>query len=509
MKKNILLSLTFLITISITAQYNPNAPWMKNLGTKNGTATLSEMKASFDEYWKTHDKDKKGSGYKPFMRWVNYWENLTNDDGSLMSYSQLQEAVAQNNNTQLQRNYANINVSNWQPVGPAPYINTGSWSSGKGRVQVVAVDPNNSNIIYIGTPASGIWKSIDAGVNFTNISDQLPQNGVSGIAIDPNNSNIIYITTGDSDAGDTYSIGVLKTTDGGVTWNTTGLTLTGTSKARDIIINPANSQMLWCATSDGVYKTIDGGTNWTNVQAGNFSQGAIRLKPNDSNIVYVSSSEGIFKSTNAGDTFLQTTNGLPIGFDRCLIDVTPANPNFVYALVYEGGNSINVYKSTDSGENFTNTGSTNDNEISQIWYDMAFAVSPTNADEIYSGTLNIWKSTNGGTSFSQLNSWSSPSAANYTHADIHYLKFFGSKLYCGSDGGIYVSDNQGIYFSDLTASARIGQFYRIAVSKQTATKMVGGLQDNGGFGYSNNIWKNFYGADGMDTAIDPNNSNLY
>ncbi len=508
-KKNILLALIFLITVSIKAQYNPNAPWMKNLGTKNGTATLSEMKASFDEYWKTHDKDKKGSGYKPFMRWFNHWENLTNADGSLMSYSQLQEAVVQNKNTQLQRNYANINVSNWQPVGPAAYINTGSWSSGKGRVQVVAVDPNNSNIIYIGTPASGIWKSIDAGGNFTNISDQLPQNGVSGIAIDANNSNIIYIATGDSDAGDTYSIGVLKTIDGGVNWTQTGLTLTGSSKARDILINPNNSQMLWCATSNGVFKTIDGGANWINVQVGNFSQGAIRLKPNNSNVIYASSGTGIFKSTNAGDSFVQISNGLPANFSKCLIDVTPSNPDFVYALIYENGASINVYKSTDSGENFTNMGATNNDEISQIWYDMAFAVSPTNANEIYSGTLNIWKSTNGGTTFNQLNSWSSPSAANYTHADIHYLKFFGNKLYCGSDGGIYVSDNQGISFSDLTASARIGQFYKIAVSKQTATKMVGGLQDNGGFGYSNNVWKNYYGADGMDTVIDPNNSNLY
>jgi hypothetical protein len=82
-------------------------------------------------------------------------------------------------------------------------------------------------------------------------------------------------------------------------------------------------------------------------------------------------------------------------------------------------------------------------------------------------------------------------------------------LVCGSDGGIYVSNNQGTSFTDLTSSAQIGQFYKVAVSKQSAGKMVGGLQDNGGYGYSNATWKNFYGADGMDTAIDPNNSNVY
>jgi hypothetical protein len=508
MKKTLRLIL-ILSSITLSAQYNPNAPWMKALGTKNGTATLSEMKASFDEYWKTHDKNRRGCGYKPFMRWMNYWENLTNDDGSLLSSHQLQQALNQRKVPQFNRNISNINVSNWQPVGPFAFLNTGSWSSGKGRVQTVVEDPNNPNIIYIGTPASGLWKSTDAGINFTNISDNLPQNGVSGIAIDPNNSNIIYIATGDSDGGDTESVGVLKTTDGGATWNPTGLVFSGTSKARDIIINPINSQMLWCGTSDGIYKTTDGGTNWTNTQTGDFSQGAIRLKPTNPNIVYASGFDGFFRSADAGNSFTNITSGTPTATgNRALVDVSAANPNVVYLLSAESS-SLSVYKSTDSGLTFVNTGVTNVNQTYQVWYDMAFAVSQTNADEFYAGTLNIWKSTDGGITSTQLNSWSAPQTANYTHADIHYLKFFGTKLYCGSDGGIYRSNNQGLNFTDLTASAQIGQFYKIAVSKQSAGKMAGGLQDNGGYGYSNSIWKNFYGADGMDTAIDPNNSNLY
>ena len=108
-----------------------------------------------------------------------------------------------------------------------------------------------------------------------------------------------------------------------------------------------------------------------------------------------------------------------------------------------------------------------------------------------------------------MNNWSSPSAPSYTHADIHYLGFHGNRLFCGSDGGIYVSSNGGTNFTDLTAGVQISQFYKIAVSKQSAANMVGGLQDNGGHAYSGGQWKNYYGADGMDTAINPNNPNQY
>ncbi|MCA1965497.1 MAG: T9SS type A sorting domain-containing protein, partial [Flavobacterium sp.] len=117
--------------------------------------------------------------------------------------------------------------------------------------------------------------------------------------------------------------------------------------------------------------------------------------------------------------------------------------------------------------------------------------------------------TNGGTTVSKLNSWSNPTGPSYTHADIHYLGFHGTKLFCGSDGGIYASENNGANFTDLTAGAQISQFYKIAVSKQSSANMVGGLQDNGGHAYSGSQWKNYYGADGMDTAINPTNQNQY
>ena len=505
------------------SQFNSSAPWMEEINSrkKGEELTIHEISTAFNSFWETRDRTVRGAGHNPYKRWEYHWTNKVNEQGYLISPEELWAAWNQKNASKQFRNTTFATpLSNWQAVGPFSHTNTGSWSSGQGRVNIVAVDPSNSNTIYLGAPAGGIWKSTDAGINWNPLSDYLPQIGVSGIAVDHTNSDIIYIATGDKDALDSYSIGVLKSTDGGITWNTTGLTLTGTNRrAGDIIMHPTNNQILWCATSIGLYKTTNAGANWTVVQTGNFSQGNIRLKPNDPNTVYAVTTNTFFLSTNGGDSFTMVSSGLPASSGRLVMDVTPANPEYIYILSANTSSANyafqGIYRSNNSGTSFIATNTTTNiflngtNSSNQAWFDLAIAVSPTNADEIYTGCLDVWKSTNGGTNITRLNSWSAPASPSYTHADIHYLGFHAGKLYCGSDGGIYVSENGGTNFTDLTATAQISQYYKIAVSKQSAGNMVGGLQDNGGYGYSGGAWKNYYGADGMDTAIDPNNQNLY
>lgn len=512
MKKHYLL-LILLSSFLGHSQFNESAPWMEKTpdGSGKKEKTIDDIVADFEKYWSNHDRKKKGSGYKPFMRWENHWRNKTNGQGYLITPAEMWQALNQKKLNKGQ-NSKSLPASSWQPVGPFSHTNTGSWSSGQGRVNFVYVDPTNPNTLYVGTPAGGIWKSINNGSSWVPLSDELPQIGVSGIAVDHSNSNTIYIATGDKDASDTYSIGVLKSTDGGATWNTTGLTFTNTTTlAGDLIMNPNDPNMLWAATSVGIYRTINAGATWTNEQPGDFSQGSLRVKPGDPNTVYAVSNNKFYRSTNAGDTFTTITSGLPFNSGRLLLDVTPANANYVYILSATTAGALQgIYRSTNGGTNWTKTsGATDIFESTQSWYDLALAVSDTNADEIYTGCLNIWKSSNGGAAVTKMNNWSAPTSSSYTHADIHFLGFYGGKLFAGTDGGVYVSQNAGVNFTDLTAGLQISQFYKIAVSKQSADKMVGGLQDNGGHAYSGNQWKNFYGADGMDTAIDPNNSNKY
>lgn len=496
------------------SQFNPTAPWMSEINTsKKGETTIDELVTAFNQYWLTHNKNVKGSGYKPFMRSEFHWRSFTNEQGYIQSSEEFWNAWRQKKQSKANRSSTmSLPVSNWQPVGPFTHTNTGSWSSGQGRVNIVHVDPSNPNIIYLGAPAGGIWKSTNNGSTWTPLTDELPQIGVSGIAVDYSNSNTIYIATGDKDAGDSYSVGVYKSTDGGLTWNPTGtMGATNPTRAGDILIHPTNNQILWCATNSGIYRTTDAGATWSRVRLGNFSQGSIRLKPGDPNTVYAVTYNAFYRSTNGGTSFTQVSTGLPATSGRYLLDVTPANANYVYILsATTGGAFQGIYRSTDGGTSFTARNTTTDVfESNQSWYDLALAVSPTNADEIYTGCLNVWKSVNGGTSATRLNNWSNPTGPSYTHADIHYLGFHGTRLFAGTDGGIYVSDNNGSNFTDLTAGAQISQFYRIAVSKQSSANMVGGLQDNGGHAYSGGQWKNYYGADGMDTAINPNNQNQY
>lgn len=510
--RKIYLLVTFSFFFQGFSQFNDAAPWMKPFSTqKQNKVTFQEIVNSFDQYWEKRDHNIKGCGFKPFKRWENYWQNLVKEDGTLLTSQELWKVWAQKN---AQKNATNraLPPSNWTPIGPFTHTNTGSWSSGQGRVNIVHVDPSNANTVYVGSPAGGIWKSTNSGANWTGLTDNLPQIGVSGIAVDYSNSNTIYIATGDKDAGDTSFAGVFKSTDGGTTWNITGA-LTGVSSAGDLVIHPTNNQILWCATNSGIFKTTNGGTSWTNVRTGNFAKGSIRLKPGDPTTVYAVTNAVFYKSTDTGTTFTAagTASGLPFSSGRLVMDVTPANANYIYILSATTGNAFQgIYRSTDSGATWAKTATTtNVFESTQAWYDLALAVSSTNANEIYTGCLNVWKSTDGGATVTKVNNWSAPTSATYTHADIHYLGFHGANLYVGSDGGIYRSTNNATSFSSLTDGLQISQFYKVAVSKQTASKMVGGLQDNGGHAYSSNTWKNYYGADGMDTGIDPTNSNKY
>jgi hypothetical protein len=494
------------------SQYNSNAPWLVNDSlAQSGKADINHLVSVFDQYWASRDRNKKGSGYKPFMRWEYHWRNMTNPQGYLITPGEMWAAFNEKNAAKSNR-LASPNVaptSNWEPIGP--FANATPQSTrARGRVNIVHVDPSNPNTIYMGTPAGGIWKSMDAGINWQPMSDNLPQIGVSGIAVDYSNPNVIYISTGDKDNGDSYSIGVMKSLDGGATWNTTGLTFTNSSsRSGDIFIHPFNNQILWCATNTGIFKTVDGGNSWTNVRTGNFSQGSIRLKPGDPSIVYAVSGNRFFRSTDEGSTFTTITAGLPSNSGRLIMDVTPANSNYVYILSAATSTAFQgIYKSVDGGTSFVKTSGTTDIfQNTQAFYDLALAASSSNAEEIYTGCLNVWKSSNGGATVTRLNDWNTYNS-RFTHADIHYLGYFGNNLYCGSDGGIYLSQDNGGTFVDKTGAAQIGQIYKIDVAKQTASKLVAGFQDNGGFGYSNTLWKSYHGGDGMDNAIDPTNSSL-
>ena len=525
-KNNLLFALgVLLFSISLQAQYKSNAPLASYLQNEKAERvdpetgqplyTLSQISKAVEKYFATHDPNRKGSGYKPFKRWENYWQYFTDKDGYILPAETLYQAYK---DKITQPNTVNT-TADWSNIGP---VNAGliRYTPGTGRINQMAIDPNNDQIWYAGAPSGGLWKSFDAGQSWDPIFDEYPQIGVSGIAIDETNTDIIYIATGDDDALDSYSIGVMKSTDAGVTWQETGLTASNMGRnnaLNEIVIHPSDNTIIYVAGSNGFYKSTDAGVTFNRSPFGGVSVKDVtdfRLNTGNPDIIYAVTNDGFYRSTDGGDNFVASTSTvLPEDFGRAVLGVSPASPNSVYVLYADTDSNdyafLGLYRSNDDGVTFTKTAqSANIMESSQAWFDLAMAVDPEDIDTIYVGCLNIWKSTNGGNIFGKLNEWSVNNDA-FTHADIHTLKFFNNVLYAGTDGGLYSSADGGDTFTDYSNNGIMtSQFYRMGMARDDAGKMVGGTQDNAGFVYNNNQWNTWTSGDGMDYEIDPTNSNI-
>lgn len=489
--------------------------WVKMIA--DPTKSYYEIKDAFEEHWEGKEI-RRGTGWKQFQRWSWYMEPRVYPHGNRIPVMQ-----AYNERKHFIETYGTSNTrsSGWSPLGPLDWTTVSSgYNPGIGRINVVAEHPTDPSILYAGAPSGGLWKSTNAGLDWTPLTDDFSAIGVSGIAIDYTNPDILYISTGDMDGFDAYSIGVMKSMDAGATWQATGLvhTLSQFIVCRKIIMHPTNPSILLVATSDGLHKTSDAGTTWTQVANGSFRD--IEFQPGDATIVYAST-DRFFRSTNTGDSFTQLGTGLPPAatINRMEIAVSPDQPNWVYAL---GGKNtddsfLGLWRSTDGGftfqlradsPNLFGYSETGNDDAGQSWFDMALDVSKTDANVVLVGGINVWRSQNGGQTFNIVSHWIYPSFIGYTHADIHTLHYFGGNLYCGSDGGLFISTNNGTTWSDLTPGMEITQFYRLGVSAQDPYTIIAGSQDNGSNLLKNSDWTHVMGADGMEAAVNPNNPNI-
>ncbi len=501
MKKLLYVILLF-ISNYLIAQYNPNAPWMKNLNNQqsgarslqneNNKVSLAEISNAFNEYWKDKDHTVKGSGYKPFKRWEYNVQSVLLPDGTIPSAKYLYET----NIAEHQKFAASGNTSNWISTGPM------TANTGQGRVNVATVDPNNPNIYYVGAPSGGLWKSIDKGNTWEPLTDHLPAIGVSGIAIDYNDSNTIYISTGDDDNFDSDGLGIFKTTDGGRTWKTNATyspALEGYMSGGEIYMHPNNSNILWAATSKGLYKTLDAGNTWMRILEGGVQD--FKLKPNNPDVLYVINwviGHGVklSKSTDGGLTFTDKTAGIPVELARTVIDVTPAAPENLYVfsaneLTSETGGIL--YKSENAAESFVEL-NRDLLETKQSWYDWTLAVSDINPEQIAIGAIWGKISKDGGRTFM---------GTSYGHSDVHFLRYNKGVLFCGNDGGFITRDQNGL-FKDHSKGLNIGQYYKVNIAdlyNGDTDVIIGGTQDNGGQILQDSKWGKWHAGDGMDCAV--------
>lgn len=408
------------------------------------------------------------------------------------------------------------NALNWSQLGPG---NIG------GRIRAIAVHPTDPNIVYIGAVAGGVWKSINGGTSWTSLTDFMGNIAVCALIIDPNNSNTIYAGTGEGffNLDAIRGAGIFKSTDAGASW----AQLSSTNNNNFYYVNDldydATNQVLYAATRKGLYSSNDGGASFTAKVTGSGSDVHcldVEIANTNPRTIFATfglfSQSEIWRSTDAGGSFTQNTTYS--GHGRIEMTVSKSNPSVAYASYMSlSTNGTGKFESTNNagntwspitipGPSLTATTYTG----GQAWYDNILSVDPDNALNVFAGGIDNFKSTNGGSSWTQKTNWYTGTSFQYVHADQHAMAWAPSNsniVYLGNDGGIWKSTNKGETWTALNNNLFITQFYYGAVNP-TGTVYAGGTQDNGTLRTTGSTnWNEILGGDGGATEIDFNNTN--
>ncbi|RLD43357.1 MAG: hypothetical protein DRI89_04805 [Bacteroidetes bacterium] len=416
----------------------------------------------------------------------------------------------------------------WDWLGPS---NIG------GRIRTILPDPNNSNVLWTGSVSGGIWKSTNAGASWSPADDFMTSLAVTSMVFDPSSTNIMYAATGEGfgNHDGLPGAGILKSTDGGLTWNQLSSTDNSNFKWVTRLAAHPNSDsagVLYATTgSSHVFKTTDGGATWVNKL--NTSSGGrdVKIDPNNPNEILVGCSNDAYMSTDYGETWTKLSIGgskLPVDPGRCEVSFCPSNTSKLYISIDSVGGQL--WSSNDNGNTWSlkNTGS---NYLeTQGGYDHTIWVCPTNSNKLVVGGMNFFRSTNGGTNLTKISSkfdYHYNGSCISVHADQHCIieasdfdDLSNPRVYISSDGGIQKTDNiwtvseTSGWVNLVNTSLGITQFYSGAAANDGSI-IIGGTQDNGTNRYrasgswsGPDAWKHVFGGDGGCVAINYNNTNI-
>ncbi|MCX7908930.1 MAG: glycosyl hydrolase [Ignavibacteria bacterium] len=407
-----------------------------------------------------------------------------------------------------------------------------------GRISDIAVNPYNKKEFYVGVASGGVWKTTNAGVTFTPIFDSEGSFSIGCLAIDPNNPYVVWVGTGENNSQRSVSWGdgVYKSTDGGKTWKNVGLKKS--EHIGKIVIHPRNSNIVYVASQGplwgpggdrGLYKTTDGGKNWEAILTISENTGVtdVVMDPRDPDVLYCASYQrrrhvwtlinggpeaAIYKTTDGGKTWEKLQNGLPSGdLGRIGLGISPANPDYIYAIIEGNENKGGIYRSTDRGASWEKRNSWFSG--SAQYYHEVFC-DPKNPERVFFIDTYLRLTEDGGKTLKIVSN-------KNRHVDDHvvWIDPDDTKHWLvGGDGGLYETFDDGQtwrFFANLPTA----QFYRIACDNSEPFYFVyGGTQDNNTWGapsrttssggITNEDWFLVVGGDGYKAQIDPNNPNI-
>ncbi len=419
----------------------------------------------------------------------------------------------------------NANNTGWTALGPG---NIG------GRTRGLVIDPTNTARIFAAGVGGGVWRSPDGGATWAPTDDLMANLAVCSLVMHPTDPNRLYAGTGEGffNIGAIRGDGIFETQDGGVTW--TRLAATGNNadfRFVNALAISSNGQTLLAGTTTGLLRSTNQGLTWTrelNVPIGNLA-----FDPSDSsNAIAGGLSNGnAYVSTDGGDTW-QTANRPSAAGGRVQVCYAVADSQTVYASVE--ANPSQIWRSTDGGQNYQAqaanvAGGAAANFLGrQGWYDnVIWAGDPTDVDLVLVGGIDLWRSTDGGDTLTQISTWWSDQSAHADHhaivADPGYNGTTNRRVYFGNDGGVHRADNVTTVGNNASAPFTNGwvnlnngygvtQFY-YAAGHLGSNTIVGGTQDNGTLRYTPsqgaNAWNEVFGGDGGDVASDPRDPNLW
>jgi len=407
-----------------------------------------------------------------------------------------------------------------------------------GRVGDFAVDPANRARYFVAVASGGIWKTENGGTTFEPVFDKYGSYSIGCLAMDPKNPHVVWAGTGENNSQRSVSFGdgVYRTRDGGKNWENLGLK--ESEHIGMIALDPRDSDAvyvaaqgpLWRGGGDrGLYKTTDGGVTWERVLHISDDTGVneVHLDPRDPDVIYASAYQrrrhvwtlinggpesAIYKSTDAGASWRKLTNGLPeVDMGRIGLDISPANPDVIYAIVEAAQGKGGVFRSTNRGETWEKR---SDYMATSPQYYNEIVCDPQNVDRVYFLDTLLHATEDGGKTVKPL-----PRADR--HVDDHALWIDPADpnyLLVGCDGGVYESFDRGDHWRFMP-NLPVTQFYRVSVDNSLPFYFVyGGTQDNntmGGpsrtrdrVGIASEHWFVTVGGDGYETQVDPTDPNI-
>lgn len=491
---------------------------------------LFEVSKAYEEYWSGRPfvKSRETQDYK---RWVRMMEDFADANGNFRrpAFTPAEQDRFWQERLHPRSSERTQSSTAWKSIGPFSWDKTAkglSYAPGQAHCYTVEQGTNDTSVVYVGTATAGLWKSTNSGSTWTNVTASMMVREVRSILVDPRNASNVYMGC---------SLGVLHSVDGGTTWTETSIkeSFYNGLVVWDMIMHPDEPAKVHVVTNRGLYYSTDAGATFTRLMSGEFYE--LERHPAKPAIVYTVKHTGdsceFYKSTNGGLDFTKSGKGLPVPnvargehTRRWEIAVTQAATQNVYCFapgnIDSSDGTVGMYVSTDEGQTFSmrccgtapggKPDSVNVNMMcwdakglelgGQYYYDLGLNVSPTDANRIYVCGINVWISTDGGRSFKCNAHWTYGDASKprYVHADCHNIKIYGDRVWVVSDGGVWLSTDQGASFTDMTRGIQGTEFWGWGAGFSDCDVMLGGTYHNGVLmkdGDTYDGWLHIYGGD--------------